>query len=109
MQSDILMNQAQFAIGECVSHQLMNYRGVIVDVDPQFQHNEKRLKELAKTLKNKDQPWYHVLVHGTNQVTYVAEPHLRHDSSEEEIEHPVVDLLFTRDEQGHYQRRLSLQ
>ena len=33
--------QAQFAVGQVVQHKLFNYRGVIVDVDPQFQGQTK--------------------------------------------------------------------
>ncbi len=109
MQSEIIINRAQYAIGACVCHRLLGYRGVVVDVDPRFEHSDKRVNEQAKELISREQPWYHVLVHDTNQVTYVAEQNLRSDHSDEEIENPAVDLLFTRDEHGHYQRRVSLQ
>jgi len=105
MQSEITINRAQFSIGSRVCHKLLGYRGVVLDVDASF----KFPKELAKDVAGSDRPWYHVLVHDTNRLTYVSEQSLNLDASGDEIENPAVDILFTRDSTGHYQHRRNLQ
>jgi heat shock protein HspQ len=56
--------QAKFSIGQLVHHRLFDYRGVIVDVDAVFLGSEEWYEQVAKSKPPKDQPWYHVLVHG---------------------------------------------
>ena len=109
MQSEILIEHAQFAIGQPVRHQLLEYRGIVVDVDPRFRFSTEWFGATMKGEHSSEQPWYHVLVHNTNQLTYVPEEQLLLDASAEEFEHPVLELLFTRDAAGHYQRRTNLQ
>lgn len=105
----IYISRARFGVGEKVHHIKYDYRGVILDVDPQYQNSDEWYEKVAKSRPSKEQPWYMVLVHGTEQMTYVAEQHLELDLSDEEIEHPVVPLCFDRDEQGHYLRRQTVQ
>ncbi len=109
MEHSIHIASAKFSIGERVNHALLEYRGLVMDVDPFFQHKESLSQEVLKSLPPKEQPWYHVLVHGTQQVTYVAEQALRLDRSDDDFEHPVMEILFKRDDAGHYQRRFHLQ
>lgn len=104
-----IINHARFCIGDKVFHQMHSYRGVILDVDPQYQNGDEWYEKTAKSRPAKNQPWYRVLVHGSDQMTYVAEQSIQLDFSGEDIEHPVVPLCFDRDEKGHYQRRVSLQ
>jgi heat shock protein HspQ len=108
-QSSILLQSAKFSLGQKVRHQLFDYRGVVLDVDSNFQLSEEWYEKMAKTMPSKDEPWYHVLVHESSQVTYVAEANLAADASEDEIEHPVIDLCFDLDAAGKYQRRLNIQ
>ena len=68
--------QVKFSIGQLVHHRLFDYRGVIVDVDPFFLGSEEWYEHVAKSKPPKDQPWYHVLVHGGNGRTYVAQRNL---------------------------------
>ena len=77
---------AKFSIGQLVHHRLFAYRGVIIDVDAQ----------------PKDKPWYRVLVHNAEHETYVAERNLEPDPSIEPINHPLVDKIFDRFENGVY-------
>lgn len=109
MESEILIKRASFAIGQTVRHQLLEYRGIVIDVDPQFRFATEWFGATMQGDNSPNQPWYHVLVHNTNQLTYVPEEQLVADVSHEEIEHPVLELLFTRDAAGHYQRRMNLQ
>lgn len=101
--------QAKFSVGQTVQHQLLEYRGIVLDVDANFQLSEEWYEKNGLSQPSKDEPWYHVLVHGSSQMTYVAEANLQPDSSHDHIEHPVVDLCFDRDAHGQYQRRISVQ
>lgn len=85
---------ARFSVGQLVHHLKFNYRGVIVDVDPQFQGSEEWYAQVALSRPPKDKPWYHVLVDGGAHMTYVAERHLESDDSCEPIVHPRVDAYF---------------
>ena len=99
------MNQAAFFIGQLIQHRLFNYRGVIVDVDPVFSGTDEWYEAVARTRPPKDQPWYHVLVHGQASETYVAERNLTEDFSQDPIDHPAVEIYFSRFENGVYVSR----
>ena len=97
--------RARFSIGELVHHQLFDYRGVIVDVDRNFQGTEEWYGAVAKSRPPKNRPWYHVLVHGNTHSTYVAERNLECDDSVEPINHPMLEHFFTKFEKGRYFRK----
>lgn len=101
----ISITRTKFSVGELVHHRLFDYRGVIVDVDRDFQGTEEWYDAVAKTRPPKDKPWYHVLVHGETHSTYVAERNLEPDDSAEPIDHPMVDHFFSKFEDGVYLRR----
>ncbi len=48
------ITRAQFSIGDLVDHRLFDYRGVIVDVDPNFQSTEEWYEMVAKSRPPKD-------------------------------------------------------
>ena len=96
------ITRAQFAIGDLVDHRLFEYRGVIVDVDPDFQSTDEWYELVAKSRPPKDKPWYHVLVHESMQSTYVAERNLKLDESATPIKHPMIEHFFSRFENGRY-------
>jgi heat shock protein HspQ len=93
---------AKFAIGDLVHHRLFDYRGVVVDVDATFQGTDEWYATMAKSQPPKSKPWYHVLVHGATHSTYVAEQNLEPDTSEEPINHPMVEHFFSGFEDGRY-------
>jgi heat shock protein HspQ len=93
---------ADFCVGELVHHKLFDYRGVIVDVDPQFMLSEEWYEAVARSRPPKDEPWYRVLVHNTSDETYVAERNLESDVSGEPIHHPLVMKCFARFSDGRY-------
>ena len=96
------MKDAKFGVGQVVHHQLFDYRGVIFDVDAQFDGTEEWYEEVAKSRPPRDKPWYHVLVDGAAHTTYVAERHLEPDVSGDEIENPLVPQIFDHLEGDHY-------
>ena len=97
--------QASFSVGQLVYHLKFDYRGVVVDVDPEFQGSEEWYQLVARSRPPKDRPWYHVLVDQADHMTYVAERHLEPDSSCEPITHPWVDEYFDSFKDCAYQPR----
>ena len=94
--------QAKFNVGQLVHHKLFDYRGVIFDVDLDYQGTEEWYEQVAKSRPPKNQPWYHILVHDSAKNTYVAERNLEADTSLTVIEHPLISELFSRFENGVY-------
>jgi len=101
-------SKALFSIGQIIYHRRFKYRGVIVDVDPSFQLTEEWYDEIAVSRPPKDKPWYHVLVHNSDQTTYVAERHLEADDSGEPISHPFLNHCFDSFDNGRYDRSGSI-
>ena len=96
--------KAKFSPGQIIHHKRFDYRGVIVDVDADFQGTEEWYEQVARSRPPKDEPWYHVLVHGNPVETYVAERHLEEDASGQPIDHPYVQQIFATLEDGKYVR-----
>lgn len=100
---------ARFAIGELIHHRLFDYRGVVYDIDPVFSGSEEWYEHVARSRPPKDKPWYKVFVHDGQHATYVAERNLEKDSSQDPINHPGVEYLFERFENGMYLPRRRVQ
>ena len=98
----IKQETAKYMVGQVIHHRLFDYRGVIVDVDPEFQNTEEWYALMARTKPAKNQPWYHILVHGTDYTTYVAEQNLEEDIAGIEITHPELQKFFGNMENGRY-------
>ena len=97
-----MTENAHFSIGDLVHHKLFDYRGVIIDVDPQFMLTDEWYDAVARSRPPKDKPWYRVLVHDAVHETYVAERNLEPDTSDEPIRHPLVDSVFSEFHDGRY-------
>jgi len=93
---------AKFYVGQIVHHLRFDYRGVIVDVDAEFNGSESWYENVAKSRPPKDQPWYRVLVDGAEHETYVAERHLEDDASHKPVSHPAVKKVFAEYVDGAY-------
>lgn len=100
--SDNGSSSARFSIGDVIRHNKFGYRGVIVDIDTQFSLSDDWYDSVARSRPPKDQPWYQVLVHGSDSNTYVAERHLQADDSGEQIDHPLLGRWFIAFRNGHY-------
>ncbi len=96
---------ARFRVGQLIHHKLFDYRGVVVDVDPVFQGSEAWYEAMARSRPPKDRPWYHVLVHEAEHMTYVAERNLEPDDSGAPVRHPAIGLYFEGFEDGRYLAR----
>tara|TARA_Y100001970_G_scaffold48260_2_gene61184 strand:+ start:1746 stop:2066 length:321 start_codon:yes stop_codon:yes gene_type:complete len=90
--------KAKFSIGDVVKHRHFNFRGVIYDVDFEFNNSEEWYESIPKDVRpKKDQPFYHLLAEN-NEITYeayVSEQNLIIDSSKEPIRHPLVNEVFS--------------
>ena len=95
--------RSMYEPGQLVRHVRYGYRGVVVSADPECRADEAWY-QANNTQPDRDQPWYHVLVHGTEQVTYAAATSLDVDLHAEPIQHPLVALFFSAFEDGHYVR-----
>lgn len=97
--------KARFAIGDVVRHRHYSFRGVIFDIDPVFANSEEWYAAIpAEVRPRKDQPFYHLLAQNaeSSYVAYVSQQNLVHDDSEEPIEHPAIDGLFSDYADGRY-------
>ncbi len=100
-------SQAKFAVGQIVLHLMFGYRGVIIDVDPNFAGSDEWYTKMVSGQPAKDKPWYHILVHGSVHRAYAAENQLELDPIADSIEHPELEEYFDNFENGVYQRRRS--
>ena len=97
-----MIARAKFSVGQLVHHRLFDYRGVVFDLDPEFQGTEEWYEHVARSRPSKDEPWYHVLVDGASHPTYVAEQNLEADDSQMPIRHPFVTEVFEDLRDGVY-------
>jgi heat shock protein HspQ len=99
---------ARFTIGEVVRHRLLDFRGVIFDVDPEFANSEEWYEAIPETMRPpKDQPFYHLLAENAeaSYVAYVSQQNLVHDDSDEPVEHPAIPTMFDEFDHGRYRLR----
>lgn len=89
--------------GNVVKHTRYGYRGIIVDMDIQCRATDEWYYG-NQVQPSRDQPWFHLLVDDSEQVTYVAENNLEEDDTNQEIIHPLVSYFFIRSKQGLYIR-----
>ena len=89
--------------GQIVRHKRYGYRGVIVDFDLKCRADEQWYQS-NQTQPDRGQPWYHVLVHGTDGMTYAAQDNLQEDMSGRPVEHPLIAQFFSSFVDGRHIR-----
>lgn len=102
---------ARFGIGDVVRHKIFDFRGIIFDVDAVFASSEEWYEAIPEALRpSKDQPFYHLLAENSESsyVAYVSQQNLVVDDSEEPIDHPALETMFDRLEDGGYRLRGQL-
>ena len=92
----------KFFIGQQVEHKRFSYRGLIYDVDSEFCGTEEWYRQMATSAPPKNEPWYHVLVHGADHTTYVAERNLAPHTGKAFIDHPLLPNFFNGFSDGVY-------
>jgi len=104
------MRNAKFMIGQVVKHRVFPFRGVVFDIDPEFNNTEEWWESIPADVRpHKDQPFYHLYAENdeTEYIAYVSEQNLLPDTSGEPIRHPEVAEVFDRDDAGSYRPRHS--
>ena len=105
---------ARFQIGQIVRHRIFSFRGVIFDIDPEFNNTEEWWLSIPEEVRpHKDQPFYHLLAENqdTEYVAYVSEQNLVPDRSGEALRHariaefgPRIVEIAVRREVGRLRR-----
>ena len=98
-------NIAKFSIGSIVKHKHFDFRGVIYDVDFEFNNSEEWYQSIPKDVRpRKDQPFYHLLAE-SNELTYeayVSEQNLLIDNSRQPVKHPLINEIFVGKKGSNY-------
>ena len=104
------VQKAKFSIGDIVKHKHFEFRGVIYDVDFEFNNSEEWYQSIPKNVRpKKDQPFYHLLAENevTEYVAYVSEQNLLYDDTGEPVRHPQVTEIFGTFKNGCYEIQSS--
>lgn len=102
---------AKFKLGQIVRHRVFPFRGVVFDIDPEFNNTDEWYEAIPPEVRpQKDQPFYHLFAENaeTEYIAYVSEQNLLPDTSGEPIRHPQVAETFVRDDRGGYRPRHNL-
>ena len=103
-----MIRTAKYQIGQIVRHRFYPFRGVVFDVDPEYNNSDEWYESIPEDIRPaKKQPFYHLLAENseTEYVAYVSEQNLLPDESGEPIRHPQVNDIFVRNEDGSYRSR----
>lgn len=103
-----MIKSAKFSIGEVVKHRVYPFRGVIFDVDPEFDNTEEWYSAIPEDIRpRKDQPFYHLFAENdeTEYVAYVSEQNLLKDETGEPLRHPEIPEVFSMNPDGSYSAR----
>ena len=93
----------RFRPGDVVEHVGQRYRGVVVAVDGHCRADPAWYFG-NPSQPDRRQPWYHVLVDGTDRCTYPAEENLNADLGGLPVTHPLLDRYFRGRRGGRYVR-----
>jgi heat shock protein HspQ len=100
------LKTAKFSIGQVVRHRIFPFRGVIFDVDPEFNNTEEWYQAIpAEVRPRKDQPFYHLLAENAESqyIAYVSEQNLLDDSDGDPINHPQLGDFFDTLPDGRFE------
>ncbi len=109
--TEMTRNQAKYHLGQVVRHRKHPFRGVIFDVDPQFDNTDEWYHAIPEEARpRKDQPFYHLLAENDESfyVAYVSEQNLVLDDSGEPVDHPDLGQIFGEFRNGHYPLQMEL-
>ena len=97
-----------FNIGDIVKHRIYPFRGVIVDVDPEFSNTEEWYQSIPAEIRpSREQPYYHLMAENTETfyTAYVSQQNLVGDGENGPLEHPDLEEIFSGMDQGKYHLR----
>ncbi|ATU93763.1 heat shock protein HspQ [Phyllobacterium zundukense] len=99
------IRHAKFKIGQVVSHRIFAFRGIIFDVDPEFNNTEEWYQSIPENVRpRRDQPFYHLFAENAESeyVAYVSEQNLIPDTTGVPLRHPQIKNMFEKLENGVY-------
>jgi heat shock protein HspQ len=99
------MREPLFSLGQLIKHKRHTYRGVVYEVDP-YGKREDEWRSPSKTVEEKEEPWYRILVHDAQHSCHLPEHELEEDSSEQPIKNPKLNNYFDSFNDGTYQPRI---
>ena len=103
---------AKFDIGMAVRHRVHGFRGVVFDVDPEFDNTEEWYESIPEDVRpRKNQPFYHLLAETPDKspyIAYVSEQNLVPDEDLEPIQHPAITEYFDVRADGSYVARAKM-
>ena len=97
-----------FNIGDIVKHRIYPFRGVIIDVDPEFSNTEEWYQSIPAEIRpSRKQPYYHLMAENTETfyTAYVSQQNLVKDGENGPLEHPDIQEMFSGIDKGKYQLR----
>lgn len=99
------IRHAKFQIGQVVSHRIFAFRGLIFDVDPEFNNTEEWYRSIPEDIRpRRDQPFYHLFAENAESeyVAYVSEQNLVADTTGIPLRHAQIAAMFDKSEDGSY-------
>lgn len=96
---------AKFFIGQVVKHRVFPFRGVIFDVDPQFNNSEEWYQSIPEDIRPiKEQPYYHLFAESEEDsyIAYVSQQNLLPDESGKPVNHPDIGAILEKMPEGDY-------
>jgi heat shock protein HspQ len=103
---------ARFHIGMQVRHRIYGFRGVIFDVDPEFDNTEEWYDGIPQDVRpRKDQPFYHLFAETPDKspyIAYVSEQNLELDDDSDPIHHPELTEYFDVQADGSLSMRSKM-
>lgn len=97
-----------FCIGDVVRHRMYPFRGVVIDVDPEFDNTEEWYSAIPEDSRpDRKQPFYHLLAENADSYysAYVSQQNLLSDDENGPVGHPDIEDVFAGFEEGRYQLR----
>ena len=90
-------NNAKFSIGEVVKHRHFDFRGVIYDVDFQFNNSEEWYQSIPKEVRQERSTFLSSVSRKQRCYlwNYVSEQNLLLDKSKEPVKHPLIEEIFS--------------
>ncbi|MEQ1652043.1 MAG: heat shock protein HspQ [Hyphomicrobium sp.] len=105
------IKHARFSVGQVVRHRLFPFRGLIFDIDPEFDNTEVWWLAIPEEIRpRKDQPFYHLYAENADNtyMAYVSEQNLLPDETGQPLRHPAIDDDFDKDGKGGYRLKRGI-
>ncbi|MEM6832309.1 MAG: heat shock protein HspQ [Sphingomonadales bacterium] len=94
-----IVAKAKFRIGQVVKHRFFPFRGVIYDVDPEFNNSEEWYESIPESIRPaKEQPFYHLFAENdeSSYIAYVSQQNLLPDETGKPVNHPDIGAILER-------------